>query len=183
MYYLIENTLKECPVIPVKKNNNPYVAILTPEQWQKESSAFDLGIDMDFETLDIHTTMAEVNYNSITGSFAIPYVNDGAIAYNKFAFVIGEDSIVFIDKGNVVEDIINRITLTRKWRMPSLERFIYDFLEEIIADDLTLLENYEKKLENMDKAINNKEEINLESVNVIRDHLRILITHYDRLID
>ena len=135
MYYLIENTLKECPVIPVKKNNNPYVAILTPEQWQKESSAFDLGIDMDFETLDIHTTMAEVNYNSITGSFAIPYVNDGAIAYNKFAFVIGEDSIVFIDKGNVVEDIINRITLTRKWRMPSLERFIYDFLEEFEIDD------------------------------------------------
>ena len=183
MYYLIENTLKECPVIPVKENNNPYVAILTPEQWQKECGSFDLGIDMDFETLDIHTTMAEVNYNSITGSFAIPYVNDGTIAYNKFAFVIGEDSMVFIDNGNVVEGIINKITLTRKWRMPSLERFIYDFLEEIIDDDLTLLESYEKQLADMDKAINNKEEVDLESINVLCDHLRVLRTHYDRLID
>ncbi len=183
MYYLIENTLKECPNISVKEGSIPYVAILTPEQWQKEYGVFDLGIDMDFETLDIHTTMAEVNYDSITGSFAIPYVNDGNIDYKKFAFVIDEKGIVFIDKGHSVEDIINRITLTRKWRMPSLERFIYDFLEEIISSDLSLLESYEKQLVEMDKVINNKEEINLESVNVIRDHLRVLRTHYDRLID
>jgi len=183
MYYSIENTLKECPGIPAKEANIPYVAILTPEQWQKEYGTFDLGIDMDFETLDIHTTMAEVNYDSITGSFAIPYVNEGNVSYKKFAFVIDEKGIVFIDKGHCVEGIINKITQTRKWRMPSLERFIYDFLEEIISSDLTLLESYEKQLAETDKAINNKEEINLESVNVIRDHLRVLRTHYDRLID
>jgi len=67
--------------------------------------------------------------------------------------------------------------------MPSLERFIYDFLEEIISADLTLLESYEKQLAETDKAVNNKEDINLESVNIIRDHLRVLRTHYDRLID
>lgn len=183
MYYLIENTLIECANIPAKQAIEPYVAILTPEQWQKESGKYDLGIDMDFETLDIHTTMAEVNYDSITGSFAIPYVNEGNIDHKKFAFVIDEKGIVFIDKGHSVEDIINKITQTRKWRMPSLERFIYDFLEEIISSDLTLLESYEKQLAETDKAINNKEEINLESVNVIRDHLRALRTHYDRLID
>ena len=183
MYYLIENKLRECSTIPAKDSNKQYVAILTPEQWQKEGAAFDLGIDMDFETLDIHTTMAEVNYNSITGSFAIPYENGGTIDYKKFAFVIDEDSIIFIDKGTVVADIIGRISQTRKWRMPSLERFIYDFLEEIIASDLTLLESYEKQLAEADKTINDKEEIDLESINVIRDHLRVLRTHYDRLID
>lgn len=144
MYYLIENTLKECPGIPAKESNIPYVAILTPEQWQKEKGVLDLGIDMDFETLDIHTTMAEVNYNSITGSFAIPFEKNGNVDFKKFAFVIDENSIIFIDKENTVENIISKISLTRKWRMPSLERFIYDFLEEIIADDLTILERYEK---------------------------------------
>ena len=183
MYYLIENTLRECNDIPSGENNIPYAAILTPEQWQKERGILDVGIDMDFETLDIHTTMAEVNYNSITGSFAIPYEDDGNIDYKKFAFVIDEDSIIFIDKGTVVADIIGRISQTRKWRMPSLERFIYDFLEEIISADLTLLESYEKQLAETDKAVNNKEDINLESVNIIRDHLRVLRTHYDRLID
>lgn len=90
MYYLIEETLKECASIPTRENHEQYVAILTPEQWQKEYSAFDLGIDMDFETLDIHTTMAEVNYDSITGSFALPSIRNEDVVYRKFAFVIDE---------------------------------------------------------------------------------------------
>jgi magnesium transporter len=183
MYYLIEKTLKKCPNILAKESTKPYVAIMSQEQWQKESEFLDLGIDMDFETLDIHTTMAEVNYNSITGSFALPYENDSTIAYKKFAYVINEGGIIFIDETNVVSDIINRISLTRKWRMPSLERFIYDFLEEIISSDLNILEKYEKQLAQTDMAINNKEEVDLESINEIRDHLRVLKTHYDRLID
>ncbi len=183
MYYLIENTLKKCPNILTKDSTIPYVAIMSLEQWQKEREFLDLGIDMDFDTLDIHTTMAEVNYNSITGSFAIPYINEGSVDYRKFAYVINEDGIIFIDDNNVVSDIVNRISLTRKWRMPSLERFIYDFLEEIIASDLSILEDYEKLLAETDKAINSKEEIDLENINVIRDHLRVLRTHYDRLID
>lgn len=183
MYYLIENTLRECASIPARESNKPYVAILTPEQWQNEGGILDLGIDLDFETLDIHTTMAEVNYNSITGSFAIPYENKGTIDYKKFAFVIEENSIIFIDKETDAANIIKKISQTRKWRMPSLERFIYDFLEEIIASDLNLLESYEKQLAKADKTINDREEIDLESINVIRDHLRVLRTHYDRLID
>ena len=183
MYYLIENTLRECASIPARESNKPYVAILTPEQWQNEGGILDLGIDLDFETLDIHTTMAEVNYNSITGSFAIHYENKGTIDYKKFAFVIEENSIIFIDKETDAANIIKKISQTRKWRMPSLERFIYDFLEEIIASDLNLLESYEKQLAKADKTINDREEIDLESINVIRDHLRVLRTHYDRLID
>ena len=183
MNYLIENTLKECTGIPSKETNIPYVAIFTPEQWQKEREAFDLGIDMDFETLDIHTTMAEVNYNSITGSFVIPFEKEGTISYKKFAFVINENGIIFIEKEDVASGIIKKISLTRKWRMPSLERFIYDFLEAIISSDLNILEKYEKKLSDMDKDINNKIEVDFESINVIRDHLRVLKTHYDRLID
>ena len=183
MYYLIENTLQECAGIPTADSHKQYVAVLTPEQWQEEYSVFDLGIDMDFETLDIHATMAEINYDSITGSFVMPYINNGDMLYKKFAFVIDEKGIVFIDKGDSVQSIITKISQTRKWRMPSLERFIYDFLEEIISSDLTLLENYEKQLSETDKIIKSKEEADLESVNVIRDRLRVLRTHYDRLID
>ena len=183
MYYLIENTLQECAGIPAADSHKQYVAVLTPEQWQEEYSVFDLGIDMDFETLDIHATMAEINYDSITGSFVMPYINNGDMLYKKFAFVIDEKGIVFIDKGDSVQSIITKISQTRKWRMPSLERFIYDFLEEIISSDLTLLENYEKQLSETDKIIKSKEEVDLESVNVIRDRLRVLRTHYDRLID
>ena len=183
MYFLIEDTLKECTAKERKDSTGQYAAILTPEEWQKDRNDFDMGIDMDFDTLDIHTTMAEVNYDSITGTFAIPFTDNDTTEFRKFAFALDEKGIVLIDSGRTVRDIVDRIARTRKWRMPSLERFIYDFLEEIIADDPTLLEKYEKDLAKEDKAINDKEETDLEDVNRIRDHLRVLRTHYDRLID
>ncbi len=183
MYYLIEKTLRECSLQEYRKSDAPRVAILTSEEWKKLYDDFELKIDLDFEIDNIHTTMAEVNHDSVTGSFSIPCGNDKLIKYRKFAFALDEKGIVFVDDANAAADIIGRISRTRKWRVPGLERFIYDFLEEIISKDLNLLEKYERELEAEDKAINGKEEIGLEHVNGIRDHLRVLRMHYDRLID
>ena len=183
MYYLIDETLKESSLQQCLQSGKPCAAILTPQQWQQRRDEFDLGIDIDFDTLDIHTTMAEVNYDSITGSFMIPVHDANPVEYRKFAFALDEKGIVFIDSGHYAADIIARISQSRKWRLPSLERFIYDFLEEIIDKDLTVLENYEKQLAEQDELINSPQEAGLEKVNTIRDHLRILRTHYDRLVD
>ena len=183
MYYLIESTLRECTRQECREAGRRRVAILTPDEWQKECDDFEMKIDMDFEIQDIHTTMAEVNHDSVTGSFAIPCGDETAVKYKKFAFALDDKGILFVDSENTALDIIERISRTRKWRVPSLERFIYDFLEEIISKDLTLLEKYERQLEAEDKAINNREETDLEHMNGIRDHLRALRTHYDRLID
>ena len=140
MYWLIENTLKESDHKHCLQGKKQYVAVITPDEWQKKRNDFDMGIDIDFETEDIHTTMAEVNYDSITGSFVIPRLKGTVIEYEKFAFALDEKGIVFIDNGNNAYQYIDRIIKTRKWRTPSLERFIYDFLEEIIRGDLTMLE-------------------------------------------
>jgi len=183
MYWLIENTLKESDHKHSLQGKKQYVAVITPDEWQKKRNDFDMGIDIDFETEDIHTTMAEVNHDSITGSFVIPRLKGTVIEYEKFAFALDEKGIVFIDNGNNAYQYIDMIIKTRKWRTPSLERFIYDFLEEIIRGDLTMLEQYEQYLEKEDKLINSREPINLNNINSVRDHMRILKTHYDRLID
>ncbi len=183
MYYLIESTLRECSLQECREAERRHVAVLTPEEWRKAYEDYELKIDLDFEIENIHTTMAEVNHDCVTGSFAIPYGDETAIEYKKFAFALDDRGVLFVDGGNAAADILNRIVRTRKWRTPSLERFIYDFLEEIISKDLNLLEKYERELEATDKAINSRQEIGLEHVNGIRDHLRVLRTHYDRLID
>ncbi len=183
MYWLIDNTLKECGSEDCLQSEKPYVALLTPEEWLERRNDFDMGIDIDFEPEEIHTTMAEVNYDSITGSFVIPCQNEKTIIQKKFAFALDEKGVVFIDGEDTVLEYIEKIAGSRKWRTPSLERFIYDFLEELIRGDLTMLEKYEKLLEIEDKKINNKQITDLNHINRIRDHLRILKTHYDRLID
>ena len=72
MYYLIEETLKKCSAKACHSGKGQYVAVLTPDEWAKEKDKFEMGIDIDFDTIEIYNTKAEVNYDSVTGTFSIP---------------------------------------------------------------------------------------------------------------
>ena len=183
MYFLIEDTLRKCAAKECRGGKSQYVAVLSPEEWQKERDCFDMGIDMDFDILEIHNTKAEVNYDSVTGTFALPDREDMSAEYRKFAFALDEKGIVFIDAGDNVTKIIEKIIRTKKWRLPSLERFIYDFLEQIIHGDLMLLETYENELDVINKEIDSGKDADLEKLNEIRGYLRHFRSHYDHLID
>ena len=183
MFYLIDNILRNCSAEECHGGEFKYVAVLTPEEWNAECDSFEMGIDMEPDTREIYTTNAQVNYDSVTGTFAIPDRNNISGDYKKFAFALDEKGIVFIDSGDTVSGIINRIIDTKKWRLPSLERFIYDFLEQIVREDLRILENYEKKLDVIDNEIDSGKEGDLDSLNDIRGDLRDLRTHYNQLIE
>ena len=61
MYYLIEETLKECSAAERREGKAQYVAVLTPDEWLREKDSFEMGIDLDFDFCEIHSTKAEVN--------------------------------------------------------------------------------------------------------------------------
>ena len=147
MYYLIKSTLEECDGKEVHNGEYQYVVVLSPEEWKKEQASFDIGIEMDINTDEIHNTKAEVNFDSLTGTFCIPSRRNIIENEYKYAFAIDEKGIVFIDPTGVVERMVKRIKGRKRWKVPCLERFIYDFLELIIARDLSILEKYEKELD------------------------------------
>ena len=183
MYYLIDTILRNCSAEECHGAGFQYVVVLSPEEWNAECDSYEMGIDLEPDTLEIYTTKAEVNYDSVTGTFAIPDRNNVSGDYHKFAFALDEKGIVFIDSGDTVSGIINRIIDTKKWRMPSLERFIYDFLEQIVLEDSRLLESYEKRLDAIDNDIDCGKEGDLDALNDIRGDLRDLRTHYNQLIE
>ncbi len=186
MYYLINETLTEIPKNDIRYNKSQYVAILTAKEWVSMKDSFDMGIDIDteFTTAEINSTKAEVNYDSLTGTFFIPDRENPLSEGTKFSFALDEKGIVFIDDSGVAESIVSDIKNTKKWRFPSLERFLYDFLEQIIKSDRRLLEKYDKELDDMETAIlnDNDEELS-ERVNDIRSEIRDLRVHYEQLID
>ena len=183
MYYLIESTLKECSPEEITGGKCQYVAVLSPEEWTRDREKFEMGIDIEFDEFDLYTTKAEVNYDSVTGAFSLPDKKNIAGKYREFAFALDEKGIVFIDSGDSAVNIIKKIITTKKWRMPSLERFIYDFLEQIIHEDLSMLESYERELDKIDKDIDDEKDADLERLNDIRGDLRDIRTHYSQLID
>ncbi len=80
--------------------------------------------------------------------------------------------------------MIDTIRRTKRWREPSLERFLYDFLEQIVARDLPIMERYERELDRFeDDILGGKEPIDLIRVNEIRSDVRELLVHYEQMID
>lgn len=186
MYYLIKEALTPCSAEELKSFELQYVAVVTPEQWLKEQSIFDMGIDIELtiNEEEIHSTKAEVNFDSLTGTFSIPSRRNITGKDYKYAFALDEKGIVFIDSTGVVERMLRRISNSKKWKMPSLERFLYDFLELIIARDLNILEKYEKELDHIeDDILEDAVDADLSRVNEIRGDIRDLRIHYEQMID
>lgn len=182
MFFAIEETLRAVDREDLK--GKQFVAVLSFEEWLKNKDTFEMVIDMDLDLKEIFLTKAEVNYDSLTGSFAIPDRKNPSGDDLKFAFVLDEKGIIFIDDGDTALGIIKGIQRIKKWKLPSLERFLYDFLDYIVKDDLRLMENYENELDSMEQAIIDGDE-NLPSgrLNDIRSDIRYLRIHYEQLMD
>ncbi len=184
MFFWIEESLKETEWESVMQGGKQYVAVLTSGEWKKYRDGFDLGIEIDPDTTEIYTTKAEVNYDSLTGSFSIPNRKNFAAADSKFAFVLDEKGIVFIDDGRKAAEIVETIRKTKKWRFPGLERFISDFLDQIIKDDLRLMEGYERELNSVEtRILMGEDDLPSDRLNDIRSDIRDLRIHYEQLID
>ena len=184
MYYIIEETLKETEQTRLLDRSAQFVAVLTPAEWNKSREGFDMGIDLEPEIPKVFMTKAEVNYDSLTGTFSIPDRKNLSGDDLNFAFALDEKGIVFIDDSGAVQRIIDRIRKSKKWRLPSLERFIYDFLDQIVKDDLQILEGFESRLNAMEKELDGAEaEASFGLVNEIRSDIRTFLIHYDQLMD
>ena len=184
MYYLIRSTLTPAKRDRSVKETLPYVAVLTRSEWLIERASFDMGIDIDPFAHGIHSTKAEVNYDSLTGSFSIPNRSDPEAEDIRFGFAMDEKGIVFIDDSGYAERTVEQIGSTKRWRLPSLERFLYDFLEQIVVDDRELIERYDRELDEMEDAVNlDRDENVTDRIGEIRSHIRDLRIHYEHLID
>ncbi len=133
--------------------NNGYVAVLSMSEWKRERGSFDMQIELEPDAGNIYNTKAEVNYDSLTGTFWLPDRKNLRGRNFRFAFALDEKGIEFIDDSGKAEQMVGTIRRTKRWREPSLERFWYDFLEQIVDDDLPMMEHYEEELNRIEDAI------------------------------
>jgi magnesium transporter len=182
--YLLEDSIQECqPEELLHRGGRQYVAVLTTPEWREKRDRFDMGIDLD-PTGKLHNTKAEVNYDSLTGTFQIPDRTCLTERDDRFAFALDEKGVVFIDDSGRAGQMIETIRRTKRWREPSLERFLYDFLEQIVEPDLPIMERYESELDRIEDEILALEgQKDLARVNEIRSDVRELLVHYEQIID
>ena len=184
-YYLLEERLTQCSSEELhRQNERQYVAVLTTPEWQRERDRFDMGIELEPDAGNIHNTKAEVNYDSLTGTFQIPDREALTERDSRFAFALDEKGVVFIDDSGKALEIIEAIRRAKRWHEPSLERFLYDFLEQIVEPDLPIMERYEAELDRIeDEILASEEQRDMVRVNDIRSAIRELLVHYEQVID
>ncbi len=184
MYFLIDETLKLIDDPSNAGRDRPFVSILTKKEWLENRDRFDMGIEIDPSESEIVVTKAEANYDSITGTFSIPNRSDFSQKDTTFAFALDEKGVVFIDDSGTAKRIVSEIQSAKKWRVPSLERFLYDFLDRLVVGDQQLLSRYEWALYEMESAITREaESLSIDKVNDIRGDVRDLHNHYEQLLD
>ena len=174
------------PVTPKNFQNLPYQYVITMRstEWNRKKAVFDIGMDLDPDLQDTGSTRAEVNYDSLTGGFNIPARENVPGDNHVFAFSLDEKGVIFIDDEELCNAIIRKIANTKRLVNPCLERFLYDFLEQIICDDRKMLESYDHTLDELeDQILDGNTEGVLEQIAEIRNDLRDLKIHYTQLID
>ena len=152
-FYLIADSLTECSQEDIQKGDHQYVAVVTTEEYRSISDIFKMGVDIDMDLKRIRDTKAVVNYDSLMGTFNIPDHETFSCRKFQLAFLLDERGIVFVDDDDYTERLLLDIQHSRKWKLPSLERFVYDFLEETIKNDLRMLDALEEELNIMETQI------------------------------
>ncbi|MBQ9324556.1 MAG: magnesium transporter CorA [Clostridia bacterium] len=184
MYALIDEYLIPIQAEEIHGTNKPYVAVLTFDAWEKDKDRFQMGMDLAMDRGQLYDMKAIVNYDSLTGTFVIPQITSPDKPPYRFAFALDEKGIVFIDDTGFAETVIARIREKRRWKLPSLERFLYDFLEELIAKDVAFLSEYEKELNILeDQILTGDGESCTVRINDIRGELLDLRSYYTELMD
>ena len=182
MYYLIKEVLTPCGEKGIHEGSAQYVVVLTTQQWQRQKERFDMLIDMEMDAPQ--ETKAVVNKDSLTGTLSIPNRDEIGGPRHDFSFALDEKGVVLVDDSGYVLEMLHRLCQTKRWRLPGLERFLYDLLEMTIGDDLTLLERSEHQLNLIEEAIL-RDEVKTypKEMNGIRGDLLDLRVHYEQLID
>ena len=178
MYYLIKESLTPCSEAEIFEGSAQYAAAVTPQEWQRQRERFDMQIDIEMDAPK--ETKAIVNRDSLTGTLSIPDRANIGGSRHHFSFVLDEKGIVLVDDSGYAEHMLQRISRTKKWRLPGLERFLYDLLEMTIEEDLSLLESTESRLNTIEEAILRGEVTAYpRDMNDIRGDLLDLRMHYE----
>ena len=186
MFYAVHESLTPYSLAEIKSlpAEVPFVAVLNSREWREIGEELGIEIDMEMDLDAPRETKAVVNRDSPTGSFSIPDRQQISGARHTFSFALNERGVVLVEEGDFIAQKVAQISRTKKWRLPGLERFLYDLLETIIAQDLPLLETMEKRMNTIEEAILRGEvEAYPQALNDIRGDLLDLRVHYEQLID
>ncbi|MBR2991612.1 MAG: hypothetical protein IKF51_09185 [Solobacterium sp.] len=183
-FYLIDSVLRDSSKEECLSSDLPRIIVVTREEWDAYHDELMPGVEHNRIPAVIHSSKAEEHFYCLTGTFSVPNRNKPSSIKESFAFVIDPSGMLIADDSGAVNGYLAKIKENMHWNHPCLERFIYDFMDQMIGGDVEMLERYERRLDEIEKDIlEERDSERLKRMSSVRSDLRELRIHYEQLID
>ena len=90
MYYKIGERIEKCTPKNFDHLDYQYIAVISTEEWVQTNNKFSMGIEMEIDPNEITDTHAQVNIDSLTGTFSVPSRKNTSGPKHNFAFALDE---------------------------------------------------------------------------------------------
>lgn len=100
-----------------------------------------------------HFSKVETQSDYLFGQVSVPRVLDLFGARHEIFFFVNERGIIFADENDYVQRILEKIRTKKDTQAFTKEQFLYNFISQILKNDIQILDDYEVKIIKMEERI------------------------------
>lgn len=133
-----------------EREDRPVIAVLQSEE--SEQGVLPLVKPEDIPAFQTaRFSKAEVRRDFLCGTVCIPSHSNqkGKV---RFAYIIRTDFILFVDNSGFVISLLQNMSETKTWKSPGIGHVLCDILEEMIANELSYIQDLENRIARMEDA-------------------------------
>lgn len=182
--FLMGSTMEPVESVPQEDfaEQGEYVVISDRSSWLADGES--LGLKLDAETLNGggHFSKIEVQNDLLVGQISVPRMLDLLGKRQEVCFLMNERLIFFVDDGNYVARIVDKIRVKKLPQAQSKEQFLYNFISQILKNDIVILESYEKRMIEMEISIMDRKIKDFHKIMMpIRRELLVMKNYYEQI--
>lgn len=177
-------TLKELEEEQFFQQNCPAVFLANSRQAARAMELAGIVYDGEVSLSDVGICKLETQQDCLYGSLYIPKLLDVLGSRYRILFFINRQHIVIVDDDEFSLRLVRRIRRNKAHQGETRERFLYNFITQLLSGDLARLGQYEQHIMELEEAaMNGKTEGFENKIMPIRRELLTLRSYYDELMD
>lgn len=154
MFYCLGDQLKNIEfTLELKEKEKQLIAIFNKEEWVTAMDQIGFDYDWDICYSKISCSKAEYQTSYLTGTFCIPKILDKEGKRHEILYFLNKKFFVAIDDDGYVEKLIQNIQKGKNHQAECMERFLYNFISQILSYGSDILETYEQVMIKMEEQV------------------------------
>ncbi|MCI8769564.1 MAG: cobalt transporter [Lachnospiraceae bacterium] len=149
-YAILEDGIRKIDKAQFLKNPVG-ICILTLDEWQMDAGwkeRFRLWHEVD----SLHYCKMESHPDFLFGTICVP-AKQKRERETGFAMYIQKERVVLLDRDGKIADQVGRLSRDKRKKEYSMERFVYDFLQSFLVDDLLFMEKMEQEIAGIEEDV------------------------------